>query len=118
MESLRGMVSFVQTARSGSFVAAAEMLGVSSVAVSRNVARLELQLGVRLFARTTRHLALTVEGAALLAQCEGPLAQLGQAFERSRAAADALAGRVRVTAVSPFVRAYRLPQRAQQFEIL
>ena len=112
MESLRGMVSFVQTARSGSFVAAAEVLGVSSVAVSRNVARLELQLGVRLFARTTRHLALTVEGAALLAQCEGPLAQLGQAFERSRAAADAPAGRVRVTAVSPFVRAYLMPQLA------
>jgi len=40
MESLRGMVSFVQTARSGSFVKAAEVLGVSSVAVSRNVARL------------------------------------------------------------------------------
>ncbi len=112
MESLRGMVSFVQTARSGSFVAAAKVLGVSSVAVSRNVARLELQLGVRLFARTTRHLSLTAEGSALLAQCEGPLAQLGQAFQRSRAAADAPAGRVRITAVSPFVRAYLMPHLA------
>jgi len=112
MESLRGMVSFVQTARSGSFVAAALVLGVSSVAVSRNVARLELQLGVRLFARTTRHLSLTAEGTALLAQCEGPLAQLGQAFQRSRAAADAPAGRVRITAVSPLVRAYLMPQLA------
>jgi len=109
MESLRGMVSFVQTAHSGSFVAAAQVLGVSSVAVSRNVARLELQLGVRLFARTTRHLSLTAEGTALLAQCEGPLAQLGQAFEGSRAAVDAPAGRVRMTAVSPFVRAYLMP---------
>jgi DNA-binding transcriptional LysR family regulator len=53
MESLRGMVSFVQTARLGSFVQAAKVLGVSSVAVSRNVARLEAQLKVRLFARTT-----------------------------------------------------------------
>ena len=112
MESLRGMVSFVQTARSGSFVAAALVLGVSSVAVSRNVARLEQQLGVRLFARTTRHLSLTSEGTALLAQCEAPLAQLGQAFQRSRAAADAPSGRVRVTAVSPFVRAYLMPHLA------
>ena len=110
MESLRGMVSFVQTARSGSFVAAAQVLGVSSVAVSRNVARLEQQLGVRLFARTTRHLSLTAEGASLLAQCEGPLAQLGHAFQSSRAAADAPAGRVRMTSVSPFVRAYLMPQ--------
>ena len=38
MESLRGMVSVVQVARSGSFVRAAEALGVSAVAVSRNVA--------------------------------------------------------------------------------
>jgi DNA-binding transcriptional LysR family regulator len=110
MESLRGMVSFVQTARLGSFVRAAQALGVSSVAVSRNVARLEAQLGVRLFARTTRALSLTAEGSALLAQCEAPLEQLATAFSASRAAADAPSGRVRVTAVSPFVRAYLAPQ--------
>ncbi len=110
MESLRGMVSFVQTARLGSFVRAAQALGISSVAVSRNVARLEAQLGVRLFARTTRALSLTAEGSALLAQCEAPLEQLATAFSSSRAAADAPSGRVRVTAVSPFVRAYLAPQ--------
>ncbi len=109
MESLRGMVSFVQTARSGSFVKAAEVLGVSSVAVSRNVARLEAQLKVRLFARTTRHLSLTAEGAALLARCEAPLEQLDAAFRGSRDAAGEPEGVVRVTAVSPFVRAYLAP---------
>ena len=110
MESLRGMVSFVQTARSGSFVRAAQVLGISSVAVSRNVARLEAQLGLRLFARTTRQLQLTDEGGALLAQCEAPLEQLDLAFKRSRESSDAPAGRVRVTAVSPFVRAYLAPR--------
>jgi DNA-binding transcriptional LysR family regulator len=110
MESLRGMVSFVQTARLGSFVRAAQALGVSSVAVSRNVSRLESQLNVRLFARTTRQLQLTAEGSALLAQCEAPLEQLDTAFKRSREAADAPSGRVRVTAVSPFVRTYLMPQ--------
>jgi len=109
MESLRGMVSFVQTARSGSFVKAAEVLGVSSVAVSRNVARLEAQLKVRLFARSTRHLSLTAEGAALLARCEAPLEQLDAAFRGSRDAAGEPEGVVRVTAVSPFVRAYLAP---------
>lgn len=109
MESLRGMVSFVQTARSGSFVRAAEVLGVSSVAVSRNVSRLEAQLKVRLFARSTRHLSLTAEGAALLARCEAPLEQLDAAFRGSRDAAGEAEGVVRVTAVSPFVRAYLAP---------
>lgn len=109
MESLRGMVSFVQTARSGSFVKAAGVLGVSSVAVSRNVSRLEAQLGVRLFARSTRHLSLTAEGAALLARCEVPLEQLELAFRDSRDAAGDAEGVVRVTAVSPFVRAYLAP---------
>lgn len=109
MESLRGMVSFVQVARSGSFVRAAEALGVTSVAVSRNVARLEAQLNLRLFARTTRRLSLTAEGAALLARCELPLAQLASAFDDSREAAGTATGVVRVTAVSPFVRAYLAP---------
>lgn len=109
MESLRGMVSFVQVARSGSFVRAAQALGVSSVAVSRNVARLEAQLQVRLFARTTRHVSLTAEGAALLARCETPLAELGAAFADSRDAAGAASGVVRVTAVSQFVRSYLMP---------
>jgi DNA-binding transcriptional LysR family regulator len=112
MESLRGMVSFVQTARTGSFVRAAQALGVSAVAVSRNVARLEAQLGVRLFARTTRALSLTDEGSALLAQCEAPLEQLDTAFRRSRDAADAPSGRVRVTVVSPFARSYLMPRLA------
>jgi DNA-binding transcriptional LysR family regulator len=112
MESLRGMVSFVQTARSGSFVKAAEVLGVSSVAVSRNVARLEEKLKLRLFARTTRHLSLTAEGAALLAQCEAPLEQLDAAFRGSRDAAGEAEGVVRVTAVSPYVRAYLAPSLA------
>jgi DNA-binding transcriptional LysR family regulator len=112
MESLRGMVSFVQTARLGSFVRAAQALGISSVAVSRNVARLEAQLGVRLLARTTRSLGLTAEGSALLAQCEAPLEQLAGAFNTSRDAAGAPSGRVRITAVSPFVRTYLVPQLA------
>jgi DNA-binding transcriptional LysR family regulator len=110
MESLRGMVSFVQTARLGSFVRAAQALEVSPVAVSRNVARLEAQLGLRLFARTTRALSLTAEGTALLAECEAPLEQLDSAFRRSRDSADTPSGCVRVTAVSPFARTYLIPQ--------
>jgi DNA-binding transcriptional LysR family regulator len=112
MESLRGMVNFVQVARLGSFAKAAEHLGVSAVAVSKNVSRLEQQLGVRLFARSTRHLGLTPEGAALLERCEQPLAQLADAFAGTRKAADEAEGVVRITSVTPFVRSYLAPQLA------
>jgi DNA-binding transcriptional LysR family regulator len=110
MESLRGMVNFVETARCGSFAGAAQVLGISSVAVSKNVSRLEAQLQQQLFARSTRKLTLTAQGLALLAQCEGPLAELANAFSGSRAASDAMQGTVRITAVSPFVRGYLAPQ--------
>lgn len=109
MQSLRGMVSFVQTAREGSFAAAATALGISAVAVSRNVQRLEQQLGVRLFARTTRRLSLTAEGAELLARCEQPLQQLEGAFQASRDATAVPSGCVRITAVSAFARGYLVP---------
>jgi DNA-binding transcriptional LysR family regulator len=41
MDSIRGVISFVQAAQNGSFARAAKALGVSPVAVSKNVARLE-----------------------------------------------------------------------------
>jgi DNA-binding MarR family transcriptional regulator len=62
VESLRGIEAFVRTVDAGSFSAAARQLGVSPVAVSRNVARLERNLGVQLLQRTTHTLSLTDEG--------------------------------------------------------
>jgi len=74
--SIRGVLSFVQTASAGSFAAAARNLAISSVAVSKNVSRLERELGVRLLARSTRKLALTEEGRLFYARCLGPLREL------------------------------------------
>ncbi|MGH8702074.1 MAG: LysR family transcriptional regulator, partial [Burkholderiales bacterium] len=62
MENLAGIVAFVRTVSSGSFIRAAQSLGVSSAAVSKNLQRLEKSLGVRLLNRTTRKIALTDEG--------------------------------------------------------
>jgi DNA-binding transcriptional LysR family regulator len=69
MKSLKGIASFVAVASTGSFAAAAKLQGVSAVAVSKNVATLERQLGVRLFQRTTRKLSLTPEGQTFYRQC-------------------------------------------------
>lgn len=68
MNILQSIRSFIRTADVGSLAAAARTLGISAVAVGQNIARLEAHLGVRLFNRTTRQLALTERGAVYLAQ--------------------------------------------------
>jgi len=60
---IKAILSFVQVVDSGSFAAAARVLGVTSAAVSKNVANLEAALGVRLLNRTTRTIGLTDEGS-------------------------------------------------------
>jgi DNA-binding transcriptional LysR family regulator len=64
METLTNLESFVRSATHGSFSEAARRLSVTPAAVSRNVAMLERNLGVRLFHRSTRKLTLTEAGEA------------------------------------------------------
>lgn len=66
METLANLESFVRSADTGSFSAAARRLALTPAAVSRNVARLEANLGVRLFQRSTRRLKLTEAGERFL----------------------------------------------------
>ena len=68
--SLRELQVFAAVARGASFTAAAAELHVSQSALSRTVAGLESRLRVRLLDRTTRAVALTPEGAALLAAAQ------------------------------------------------
>jgi len=67
METLSNLESFVRSAEAGGFSGAARRMGVTPAAVSRNVAMLEKNLGVRLFHRSTRKLTLTEDGERLLA---------------------------------------------------
>src|SRR5436190_1977116 len=62
METLANLESFVRSAEARSFSAAARRLSLTPAAVSRNVAMLERNLGVRLFQRSTRKLTLTEAG--------------------------------------------------------
>lgn len=65
LERLTGIIAFARAASYGSFTAAARSLAVSPSAVSKTIQRLEQQLGLRLFTRTTRSLLLTPEGREL-----------------------------------------------------
>lgn len=76
METLSNLEAFVRSAECGSFSEAARRLGITPAAVSRNVAVLERNLGLRLFYRSTRGLNLTEAGESFLASVGDPLDQL------------------------------------------
>lgn len=69
MAGLQAFVAFSAAAKHGGFAGAARELGLSPSAVAKNVARLEADLGLRLFHRTTRKVALTSEGHELFERC-------------------------------------------------
>jgi DNA-binding transcriptional LysR family regulator len=97
--------------RAGSFSGAARHIGVSPAAVSKLIAQLEVSLGVRLFERTTHHLAATEEGRDLLARLEVPLREVDDALTSSRSA-KATRGAVKVSVPATFARMTVIPHLA------
>jgi DNA-binding transcriptional LysR family regulator len=108
-ERVRAILSFVQSADAGSFAAAARSLGVSSAAVSKNVAGLERALGVRLMNRTTRTLALTAEGEAFLEQARVAIQALDAAIDTVAARRVEPSGKVRISTSAAFGRDQLMP---------
>jgi DNA-binding transcriptional LysR family regulator len=109
MTNVQHLVSFVRTAEHGSFSAAARILGLTPAGVSKNVARLEGELGVRLFQRSTRRLALTEGGERFLRQVEGPLGALQAAVSGVRGVDDDPAGSLKVSMGHAFGRNFLIP---------
>ncbi len=66
---LSDMTLFVQVGRLLSFQGAAKQLGLSASTLSRRIAALERSIGLRLFHRTTRRVALTHEGLSYFERC-------------------------------------------------
>lgn len=96
-------------ARCGSFRAAARELGMSPTALGNAVARVEQELGVRLFNRTTRSLALTEAGRALIAELAPALAAIESALEGARAHQATPSGTLRINAFASAARAIMAP---------
>lgn len=94
--------SFIFSAEEGGFSAAARRLGMTPAGVSKNVARLEASLGVRLFQRSTRQLRLTEEGAQFLAAVGEPWHRIQDAMAVLREGAGHPSGLLRV-ALAPAV---------------
>jgi DNA-binding transcriptional LysR family regulator len=80
VETLANLESFVRSAETGGFSAAARRLTLTPAAVSRSLAMLERNLGVRLFQRSTRKLTLTEAGERFLHAIRDDLERLQAAI--------------------------------------
>ncbi|WP_420992425.1 LysR family transcriptional regulator [Cupriavidus sp. 30B13] len=109
MEALNLLESFIQSAETGSFSAAARRLGVTPAAVSKNVARLEASLGLRLFQRSTRNLTLTAGGEQFLHQVSHPYGALRDAFANVSQDDGKPAGVLKVSVAVAFGTEYLVP---------
>lgn len=101
LEMFRGIVPFVAVARERSFRRAAERLGVSAAAVSKAVQVLEDRVGLPLFVRGARTVALTREGEQFFARCQEAVAAVDGARESLEPARSVPSGELVVSV--PFV---------------
>ncbi|MEU9332239.1 LysR substrate-binding domain-containing protein [Streptomyces sp. NPDC048290] len=88
------LVHFAGVARTEHVTRAAAEMNVPQSTLSRSLVRLEQDLGVELFARRGRTVALTTAGHTFLTSVERALAEIGRAAEEVRADADPATGKV------------------------
>jgi DNA-binding transcriptional LysR family regulator len=120
------MEAFVRVVEAGSFVAAADRLGLSTSSLSRLVADLEQHLGARLLNRTTRRLSLTESGQAYYERCVTLLADVAEAEAVAGQSAAQARGTVRLTCsysmaeqtVAPAIAAFVEQHPAVKFELV
>jgi DNA-binding transcriptional LysR family regulator len=95
--SLRSLQVLQSVAERGSFAEAGRQLGLQRAVVSQLVAQLEAQLDTKVFKRTTRKVALTEDGEALVARIAQPLAEIRDSLQGMRAQSASVAGTVRLS---------------------
>lgn len=104
MEILGGLDLLEAIVQTGSFVRAGERVGLTQSGVSRAVQRLEERVGVRLFDRNARAVALTDEGRRFHAQVAPLVAALAEAVDAAAGAAGHVRGKLRINADAYFAR--------------
>ncbi|MBK3775395.1 LysR family transcriptional regulator [Azospirillum brasilense] len=102
-----GLIEFdavLAIARRGSFRAAALELGLSTTALSNLIGKLERQLGVRLFNRTTRSVSLTDAGRQFVDKISPALQDIHEAMETARSQQDTPSGILRINSFAAAAR--------------
>ena len=113
MDRFLAVSTFAKVVELGSFARAAERLGLSTSAVSRQVSELEAHLNARLLNRTTRRLSLTESGQAFYEHSVQVLADLDEAEASVRVAASEAKGTLRLTCGVSFGLRYLAPALAE-----
>jgi DNA-binding transcriptional LysR family regulator len=98
---LSGVSVLAAVVDGGSFVKAAELIGLTDSGVSRAISRLETRLGVRLLDRTTRSVTLTDEGRRFYEEVKPHLNAIEDAATVASGAVSAVRGRLKID-IDPF----------------
>jgi len=109
VDRLESLELFVAAAEAGSFVKAARKLNRAPAAVTRAVAGLEARMGVRLFNRTTRSVALTDAGRRTLDQARRALGEFAELELSAQGERAEPRGLLTITAPEMFGRLHILP---------
>jgi DNA-binding transcriptional LysR family regulator len=109
MDRLETVEIFVAVAEAGSFIGAARRLGRAPAAITRAVAALEDRLGIRLFNRTTRAVALTDAGTRYLDRARRALTEFAELELSAAGEQQVPRGLLTVTAPEMFGRLHILP---------
>lgn len=106
--NLKLIQAFLLVAESSSFKEAADATGRSQSAVSAQIRQLESQIGVQLFNRTTRRVAITAEGRQLLDYVRRSMAELQYGLKQIQDSVESRRRRIRFSC-SPIIAAHYVP---------
>jgi DNA-binding transcriptional LysR family regulator len=112
--TLRQFRYFICVAESASVASASRMLNIAQSAITKSILELESELGVRLFERTSKGMALTPDGHRFLASARRVIASVADATRLLRAQPQAMAGTLAI-GVTSLVAGYYLSDLLSRF---
>lgn len=104
-----GLQAFLSIAERGSFQRAAAHLNLSQTAISHRMRKLEDELGLKLFARTTREVTLTRAGIEFLPKAQKAIADLEQSFDELKQQGNKRRDRLDIACLPAFAVHYLPP---------
>jgi LysR family transcriptional regulator, nitrogen assimilation regulatory protein len=110
----RALRYFQTVAECGSYSRGAELLRISQPAVSRQIGKLEAELGAKLFSRTGHGVSLTGAGQTLLERCQAVLRELEQTKQEIRTGTQGPSGSIAL-AVPPAAAHFLVPVLVERF---
>jgi len=109
MDDLKRMGVFYHVVDAGGFTAAAKRIGMAKSAVSRHVAILEQEMGVRLLNRSTRQMSLTEAGELYFTACEKVVNEAAEATRNVSGLSEQLTGALRISCPTALGNDYVVP---------